>query len=192
MTTSYTTGVLPKRATSFLTCLLLGFCGGAMAHEGHRHEDAETPSPVAAPAPHAALDTPRLEVVAQREDKDVVFYVDDYATNAPLDDLQLTLRSGAITLQAAGGEGRYRIPADLLPSEAEQTLDLSVRGPGVDTRLQVQLPAAEKHEAAPVPAGLPPLLSRLSGALLILVLLLAAWRLRRRRAPQAGREARTA
>jgi hypothetical protein len=192
MNTSYTTGVLPKRATSFLACLLLGFCGSAMAHEGHYHEDAEAPSPAAAPAPHPVLDAPQLEVVARREGRDVVFYVDDYTTNAPLDGLQLTLRSGSSTLQAAGGEGHYRVPAELLPSVGEQTLDLSVYGAGVDAQLQVQLPAAEKHDAAPLTETPPPLLSRLTGAALILGLLLAAWRLRRRRAPQAGREARTA
>ena len=190
MTTSYTTGVLRKRATSLLAGLLLGFSGSALAHEGHHHDDAEAPAAAATPQP--ASTPPRLEVVARREGGDIVLYVDDYASNAPLDGLQLSVRSGGLTVQAAGGEGRYRIPADLLPAPGEQTLELSVHGSGVEAQLQVPLSAAVVPEAAPAPAGASSLWSRLSGAVLIVGLLFAAWLLRRRRGPQAGQEARTA
>jgi hypothetical protein len=174
----------------FTTSLLLACCGAASAHEGHHHDEAdEAPAPAAA-APHAAPDAPRLEVVAQREGADLVFYVDDYASNAPLDGLQLSLRSGTRTLEAAGGQGRYALPAELLEAPAGQDLQLRVQGGGIDVTVEVPLPAVAA--VPPVQEAPSLLLSRLSSAALILAMLLAAWLLRRRRAAHGVAEAGTA
>jgi len=165
-----------KPGTKLLAALLLGCCGSALAHQGHRHDDSEE-----APAPHASADTPQLEVVAQREGAELVFYIDDYASNAPLDGLQVGVRSGALTVEAAGGTGRYAIPVEVLGAPLHQPLQLSVHGAGIDAQLPVDLPAAAAQpvaEHAPHPAWA----ERLLSAALILVVLLAAWLLRRRRA----------
>jgi len=165
--------------------LLLVLHVQASAHEGHHHDE---PQP-AAGAPAAPGGTPRIEAVAQREGGDIVLYLDDYASNAPLDGLQVAVRSGTVAVQVAGGEGRYRFPADLLTGQGAQPLALSVHGQGFDTELAVELPAA-------VPAVVVPQASRwlprLASAVLILGLLLAARLLRRRRGAEAGQEARTA
>ena len=176
-----------RRATSLPAWLLLGLCSGAMAHEGHHDEGAPSPVPVTAPMPHATASTPQIEAVAQREGRDVVLYLDDYASNAPLDGLQVSLRSGALTAQAAGGEGRYVVPAELLPAGV-QTLELSVHGAGLEAQLQVELPAAA-GKAAPAPAKSPSAESPMGALTVIVVTLLAAWLLRRRRVPRAVREA---
>lgn len=185
------THALLKR-TSFpglLAAVLLGCSAAVLAHEGHHHGDeAPEPAPLAAAAaPHIAPEAAQLEVVAQREGAELAFYVDDYASNAPLDGLQLSLRSGAITVQAAGEQGRYSVPAELL-AEAGRQAELSVRGDGIDARLQMELPPPPP--AAPARAATPLLVPRLSSAGLILALLAAAWLLRRRRlshaAPGAG------
>ncbi|HZR34831.1 MAG TPA: hypothetical protein VFA75_05610 [Nevskia sp.] len=187
MKTSSTIRALPRRATELFAALLLVLHGQAAAHEGHHHDEPQ-PSAVSA-APVAADAVPRIEAVAQREGGDIVLYLDDYASNAPLDGLQVSVRSGTLTLQAAGGEGRYRIPADLLGGQDAQPLAVSVHGAGFDAALEVELPAAAPP-AAPPPAS--SLLPRLASAALILGLLGAAWLLRRRRGADAGREARTA
>jgi hypothetical protein len=158
--------------------------GISQAHEGHRHEEVEAQAAMAQPF---ALDTPQVEAVAQHEDGDIVLYLDDYASNAPLDGLQVSVRSGTLTLQAAGGKGRYLVPADLLPGSG--TLELLVQGAGIDTRLQVELAPAAAHEAAPVRGGLFrawPGAAVLVAALSIAVLV--TWRLRRRHGAR-GREA---
>lgn len=188
MKTLSTIRALPRHATELLAILLLVLQGAAMAHEGHHHDEPEPrPAAGAQAAPAAPL---RIEAVAQREGGDIVLYLDDYASNAPLDGLQVAVRSGTVTVQAAGAEGRYRVPADVLAAQAGQPLALSVHGAGVDAEIAVELPAA-----AP-PAALAPQVSqrlpRLASAALILLVLLAAWLLRRRRGADAGREARTA
>lgn len=175
---------LPKHATRLLPGLLLGCCGSVLAHEGHHHDEVEE-APAPAAAPHASADTPQLEVVAQREGAELVFYIDDYASNAPLDGLQVAVRSGALTVEAAGAAGRYTIPAQVLGAPLGRPLQLSVHGGGVDAQLAVELPAAAAApEAGPAPR--PAWAERLLSAALIAVVLLAAWLLRRRRAVQVA------
>ena len=139
----------PAVPLSYLLAVLLCCVSGAvLAHEGHHEDQPEAVAPAVAPAPRATLDTPRIELVAQREDGDIVLYLDDYATNAPLDGLQVSVRSGSLTLQAAaGGEGAYHIAGDLIDARVEQPLDISVHGAGLDAQLQAVLPPAA--EAVP-------------------------------------------
>jgi MYXO-CTERM domain-containing protein len=175
---------LPKHATDLLAALLIGCCGSALAHEGHHHDDdTADQAPAAAAAPHAGVDTPQLEVVAQREGAELVFYIDDYASNAPLDGLQVGVRSGALTLQAAGGAGRYAVPAGVLGAPPAQPLELEVHGAGVDAQLAVPLPEAAPE---PAPAPHPQWPERLASGALIVLLLLAAWLLRRRRSAEVA------
>jgi hypothetical protein len=156
MITSFTIPVLRKRAIDrgfgrhVAAAVLLGFSGCAAAHEGHHHDTA--PAPAAPPLPALAADTPQIELVVKRQQDQVVFYVDDYASNAPLDGLQLEVHDGSRVLQAApAGEGVYQVPADLLGAGA-QALQIVVRGRGVEAAVPGELPAAPAA-AASLPAA---------------------------------------
>jgi len=176
---------LRKPATSAACLSLLAICMQAGAHEGHGHDEEPVPVAVAAgqAVPQGPPDAPGVEAVARREGGDVVLYLDDYASNAPLDELVVSVRSGSLTVQATGGEGRYRIPADLLPSPGPQRLELALHGGGIDEQLQVELPAAS---AAAPSAPTSWSTSRWLGLALIAPLLSGAWLLRRRRGARAA------
>ena len=174
----------PGVPLSYLLAVLLCCVSGAvLAHEGHHEDEPEAVAPAVAPAPRATLDTPRIELVAQREGSDIVLYLDDYATNAPLDGLQVSVRSGSLTLQAAaGGEGAYRIAGDLIDARVEQPLDISVHGAGLDARLQAVLPpAAEAVPAEQATLARHDLWWIAAAVLVALSLFGIVWLLRRRR-----------
>lgn len=146
--------------TGLLAASLCGWCGAALAHEGHHEAQPDADSAAAAqapPAPRSTLDTPQIELVAQREGRDLLLYLDDYASNAPLNGLQVAVRSDTLTLQAAAsGEGVYRVAGDLLDGHPGAPLQIDVHGAGIDAHLQAPLPpAAEQHAAAPAEAALP-------------------------------------
>jgi len=180
---------------SYLLAVML-FCvsGAALAHEGHHEAEPEAAVAAAVPAPRAALDTPQIELVVQREGSDIVLYLDDYTTNAPLDALQVSLRSGSLTLQAAAsGEGAYRIAGDLIDARSEQPLDILVHGAGLDARLQAVLPPAA--EAQPAGEAAPAWHDEwwiAAAVLAALTLLGAVWLLRRRRAGRSAQGLGTA
>jgi DNA-binding transcriptional LysR family regulator len=173
----------PLRRTLQASLCTALFCAiTAQAHEGHHDEEPEA-APVATTAPpaHAAADTPQLELVAERRGPDVLLYLDDYATNAPLDGLQVNVHSGAQLLQAAAaGEGTYRIPGDLIDASKEQTLAVEVHGPGIEAQLQAVLPpAVAEAAAAPAPTSVRDrILAYAVGAVLFVMLI---WALLRRR-----------
>lgn len=175
---------LPFLLAAWLCCLP----AAALAHEGHHEAEPETAAPLAAPAPHTALDTAQIELVAQREGADIVLYLDDYASNAPLNGLQVSVRSGTLTLQAAAnGEGAYRIAGDLIDAHTEQALDISVHGAGIDAQLHTVLPpavpadhaehaASAGHDGRWIVAAVPA----------VLTLFGLGWLLRRRRGGRAA------
>jgi hypothetical protein len=176
---------LPSCIAALLLCLV---CGPSPAHEGHHDDDVVRPA-AAASASASVLDAPPLEVVARREGPDLVFYVDDYASNAPLDDLQLSLHRGAVTLQAAGGDGVYRVAADLVDGAGAQTLELEVHGEGVDTHLQLALPPEQAALTASASSPIWPYARGISIALLVLLVGSFGWVRRRKRAGRALRGA---
>lgn len=166
-----------------LVVLLCCASGKVLAHEGHHDAEPEAVTPAAAPAPRATLDTPRIELVAQREGSDIVLYLDDYTTNAPLDGLQVSVRSGSLTLQAAAsGEGAYRIAGDLIDARVEQPLNISVHGTGLDAQLQAVLPpAAEAAPGGPAEPARHDVWWIVAAVLAALGVLGVVWLLRRRR-----------
>ncbi len=135
----------------------------------------------ARPAP-ADSNTSAFEVVAAREHGDIVVYVDDYASNAPVDGLRLQLRIGTQLLQAgASGNGIYRVPGDLVPAHVDGEITVLLQGPAGDLQIRTELPD-ESAVAAAAPVS--PLGGiRIAIALvLIAVVLLLGWRVSRRRA----------
>ncbi|MDB5975790.1 MAG: hypothetical protein JWR07_2550 [Nevskia sp.] len=174
--------------SNLLAVLLCCASGAALAHEGHHEAEPEAAAPSVTPAPRATLDTTQLELVVQREGTDLVLYLDDYNTNAPLNGLQVSVRSGTLTVQAAAsGEGAYRIAGDLVDDHDGQPLNIAVHGPGIDARLQAPLPAATApdHIAHAQPAQHDQTwIIVAAAALLILVI---GWLLWRRRDARAAR-----
>jgi len=165
------------------------FAGLAHAHEGHDHtsDHDEDARPIAAPAPIGTVSTPQVEMVVARERKDIVIYIDDYASNAPIDGLQVKIRSGSQLLQAsASGDGIYRVPADLLEKSdssdksGESQATFLIYGKNLDLNLQSSIPA-EPPVSATQPAASHEtieLLAVLAGVLLIAA---AGWLKIRRR-----------
>lgn len=160
--------VLPRHASR---CFLLLLPLTVAAHEGHHHDGED-----AAPAVQASASTPapaRLEIVAQRDGADILVYVDDYASNAPLSGLQLAVHQpGGVVQAAAAGEGLYRLPADLVDTGA-RTLRLEIDGAGQHLAQAVDLPPPTPVAQAPR-AHL-----HWWWALALLPLFFAAWLLRR-------------
>ncbi|MGH8446528.1 MAG: hypothetical protein ACREVL_14745 [Solimonas sp.] len=116
------------------------------AHEGHEHA-AEAPATdddeaADVKAPRLALSSPHVELVAVRDGRGLLVYVDDYASNAPLVGLQIELRRGtqAWQLQALDA-GTYGLAPGLLPDEGFDAR-LTVRAPAWQETLSGHLPAA--------------------------------------------------
>lgn len=169
----------------------------APAHDGIEH-GAEAASEAASEpavngagsaslqAPRIAFSTPQLEVLIVREPAALVIYVDDYATNAPLTGLQLSLQSGAELVAATpAADGSYRVPNAQLaqPLTRALPLQLRLRGEGIDETLRGELPAATEASAEAA-AHADPHGARVAGAAALLGLGLIAGfalRLRRRR-----------
>lgn len=137
-------------------------------------------------APRIAFSTPQLEVLIVREPAALVIHVDDYATNAPLTGLQLSLQSGAELVAATpAADGSYRVPNAQLAQPLTQVmpLQLRLRGEGINETLRGELPAATEASAEAA-AHAEPHGPRVAGAAALLGLGLIAGfalRLRRRR-----------
>lgn len=99
-------------------------------------------------AANAGTAAPQVEIVAVREDADLLLYVDDYASNTPLTGLQVDLHLGSRSLRAAPtADGRYRLPADPLDDGAASSPTVTLVGSGVDLSLPIALPPAPASAA---------------------------------------------
>ncbi|HKY89521.1 MAG TPA: cytochrome c peroxidase [Nevskiaceae bacterium] len=97
-----------------------------------------------------ALSDDRVELLVAREGDVLRIYADDFATNAPLADLAVSVASGTLRLQAAVADGLYTVPADRLDPLQANALRITVRGDDWSRELSGILPPAS---AAAVPAG---------------------------------------
>lgn len=89
-----------------------------------------------------AVSAPPVELVGVRDAAGLLVHVDDFVTNTPRSDLQVSLLQGTRAMRAAPqGAGRYRIALDGTPASTADAA-LVVRGPGVDVRLDFELPAS--------------------------------------------------
>ena len=86
---------------------------------------------------------PEVELVTVREGGDLVFYLDDYASNTPRADLQLDLRIGSRQLRAERtAAGQYRLPLDLVDEAGDRSARLRVVGEAFESVTVLTLPAA--------------------------------------------------
>lgn len=182
--------------------LVLG-CGclavaSARAHEGEPQRAPAPATPVVAiPAagtaerdePRLALANARLELVAVAEGERWAIYLDDYASNTPLEGLDVEVLAGSLRLPAtAAGEGRYEIPAAMFDPAVPRPVSFVVRGrasgfPGIlfDERLDGVLPASMTQPSSAVAAYKSGRAWMPSLAISLFVLPLLALKLRRRR-----------
>jgi len=125
------------RAAGVIALALLA--SPVLAHEGRRHDDdaeAEASASKAAatavavpPPPAVAASTPKLELVLKRDAQRVLIYLDDFATNAPLAGLTVSVRANGHDVGAEAIEpGTYSVPLDLLPPEDAAPITVRVRG----------------------------------------------------------------
>lgn len=161
------------------------FLGQVSAHEGHEHkEEAPATEQVQSKeesAARLALHSARVELVAAREGDDLLIYIDDFETNAPLEGLKLQLRAADRVLQARSiAPGLYQIPLDVIPPAGGQ-VEFTLQGEGWQEQLSGVLPAALEAQA-PTAQRLhwSVIAAALASAAVLIGLLL--WFLRRRRA----------
>jgi hypothetical protein len=116
---------------SAMAALIAGFgAPGLRAHEGHDHG----PQPVAAPAtvaPRGEAHSDRFEVVAVAERDALVVYVDDYRTNAPVEQAEIEVETPSGPAQAKPlGNGVYRLHAPFLEKSGRFDLIVTVNAGG--------------------------------------------------------------
>jgi RND family efflux transporter MFP subunit len=144
------------RALALLVALALPalpvLSGAALAHEGHDH-GAEAPPAPAATAPRAEAVSERFELVAVVQGTDLVFYLDAFATNAPVPEASVAVMTPDGRRKAAEtAPGTYRLAAPWLATGDDHDLVVGVSAEGRTDilNLDLHLPApAEGPAAAP-------------------------------------------
>jgi cytochrome c peroxidase len=107
------------------------------------HGDKPTRAPTQGSS-RIAWRTDALEIVALRRTDELLLYVDDERSNAPVDGLSIQLRANGLLLSAARrAEGLYAFPTERLAVDRSHPVELLLRGPRVDLRLRSELPALE-------------------------------------------------
>jgi len=99
-----------------IVLFLLGLLTGllviqpTLAHEGHDHDDAPKPAPVADAAPRFETASEEFELVGVLHGRVLTLYLDRYASNAPVAKAMLELEAGQQKMQAKeAGPGVYRL-----------------------------------------------------------------------------------
>ncbi|MDO9225387.1 MAG: hypothetical protein Q8M09_14085 [Pseudomonadota bacterium] len=93
-----------------IVLFLLGVLSGlslippAFAHEGHDHGDAPKPVPVADAAPRFETASEAFELVGVLHGRALTLYLDDYASNAPVEKATLEVEAGKQKMQAKESE----------------------------------------------------------------------------------------
>jgi membrane fusion protein, heavy metal efflux system len=135
------------------------------AHEGHDH-GAEPPPPPAAVAPRGEAHSERFEIVAVAQGKTLAIYLDDYKTNAPVDQAEIQVETPAGPANAKGvGDGVYMLDAPFLEQGGHIDLIVTVIAGGDPEilPLSIDLPAANAgSDGAPGKNGAQMMLASLS------------------------------
>ncbi|RKT43078.1 efflux RND transporter periplasmic adaptor subunit [Thiocapsa rosea] len=154
------------------------------AHEGHDH-GPPLPAPVTATlAPRVSAESADLELVAVLEDGTLTVYLDEFATNRPIEDAVLQVESGAWQGTATHeGEGVYRLDPGPLAEPGRHDLIFTIESPTLADLLlgALEVPDDPGIDAQP-PAGSPawydsvPLLQGAVVLLALCSLALLLWR----------------
>ena len=129
------------------------------AHEGHDH-GPEAPAAPASVAPRGEAHSDTNELVAIAKGKALLFYIDAYATNAPVNDATLEIETpdGPMTATAQG-DGVYRLEAPFIAKGGHIDLIATVNAAGYSDILPVtiDIPApgnSGSHNTAPMTGAL--------------------------------------
>ncbi len=119
---------LPAIAASVF--ILLSGASGARAHEGHTH-GPEAPAAPATAAPRGEAHSERFEIVAVAQGKTLAIYLDDYKTNAPVDNATIEVETPSGPVVAKGvGNGVYQLDAPFLKEGGRVDLIVTVNAGG--------------------------------------------------------------
>lgn len=128
--------------------VLAAWLGHAGLSDADAHELRDIVPALEGPA-RIVLQSGDVEGVLVHQAQDLLIYADDARSNAPLKQLDVSLRLGGQLLHAAEeDEGVYRIPAEQISFSRPQQIDLLLRGGGIDARFQLTLPAESSAIAA--------------------------------------------
>ncbi|MGV3632748.1 MAG: efflux RND transporter periplasmic adaptor subunit [Pseudorhodoplanes sp.] len=139
---------------------------GLRAHEGHDH-GAEAPAAPATVAPRGEAHSDRFEVVAVAQGKTLAIYLDDYKTNAPVEQAMVEVEtpSGPASAKALGN-GVYHLDAPFLEKSGRIELIVTVAAGGDPDILPVSIdiPATDAGDGkgAPATSGVAMILASLS------------------------------
>ncbi len=116
----------------------------APAHEGHDH-GPEAPAAPASVAPRGEAHSERFEIVAVAQGKTLAIYLDDYKTNAPIDQaaIEVETPSGPAAAKSLGN-GVYSLDAPFLEKGGHVDLIITVAAGGDPDILPVtiEIPAS--------------------------------------------------
>lgn len=148
------TGALRRYTAALLAAVLLSAGVPALAHEGEDHgapaNATEAPAADAGAGPAGEAHSDLYEVVVQGgEDPSLTIYLDDYATNAPIEGAKLSLVLGEAQVPArATGPGTFEARlAQPLP-HGTTNIDVVVQGARGDDLLTVPVLVPEHEETA--------------------------------------------
>jgi hypothetical protein len=131
--------------------------GALRAHEGHVHEDEQTPRAPATMSPRGEVKSEKLELVVVVQDRTLVIYLDEFISNAPIEHAKVEIETPDGPKTAAPrGNGIYRIEAPFLDKSGKIDLIVSVtNGDSNDIMpVSLDLDAARSREAAIAHEGL--------------------------------------
>lgn len=100
----------------------------AHAHGDNGHSHGETPAPTAPASPRVVAEGSDLELVATAEGHTLTIYLDDRATNAPVEGARVEVMGEGIAQTAAReiGNGVYEIEADWVDEPGTRALTFTV------------------------------------------------------------------
>ncbi|HWB44982.1 MAG TPA: HlyD family efflux transporter periplasmic adaptor subunit [Hyphomicrobiaceae bacterium] len=101
--------ISPLRAGALVFFLLMS--GGALAHEGHDHADEKVVTAPATLKPRLVARSGPFELVALREDGELLIFLDRFDTNEPVTAAQVTVETPEGSKEANLKDGVYRLPA---------------------------------------------------------------------------------
>lgn len=140
-----------RSIASALAAAALFAAGPALAHEGHDHAAELPPLPVQAAGPRLEARSADLELLAVLKDRQLVIYLDHFASNVPITDAKLELESGNWSAQAqARPDGSYVVDAAPLAAPGSHPVVITVEAGDI-----VDLLNGELQVGAPQPPAGP-------------------------------------
>ena len=103
-------------------------CAGGDSSDGHTHGGAVPPEVIADVAPRTSTQSDEFELVAVLAAGKLTLYLDRYADNAPVPDVEVEVESGAFKAVAAQiAPGVYAVPGQAFANPGKHPLTISVQ-----------------------------------------------------------------